>query len=134
MFWPHEKVQAWLEPNWDAWMDIHPLWFNARFKKLVFAVAPPASLPLTVLRSLALKHKKLRLDKDGRVMKPASMGRDELVEKEKKRRANLIFERTKQLCIWVSALFFRCVASTARSINYKHNNRLLMYVCAAHKL
>ena len=117
MFWPaNEKVRTWLEPNWDAWMEIHPLWFNARFKKLVFAVAPPETLPLAVLRRLAYKHAKshLRLDRAGGVRRPTLMIRDELVQREKKRRANVVFERIKQLCIWASALFFRYVVCIGR--------------------
>ena len=87
-------------------------------------MAPPEVLPLAVLQDLAEKHsgngvgqedssssssRQLSLGASSRRASSrqfAATSREELIQMEKKHRANKAFARTKQLGIWAAALVF----------------------------
>ena len=92
--------------------------------KRIAAEAPPEVLPLAVLQDLAEKHSGKGVDQEDRSSRQLSLGassrrassrqfaatsREELIQMEKKHRANKAFARTKQLGIWAAALVFSYV-------------------------
>ena len=124
-YWPpNDQVKAWLEPQWDEWVAAPPQWFTPRFVKRISTAAPPEVLPLTVLQDLAEKHSVKGVGQEDSSTRQLSIrastrqpsnrrfaitSREDLVQMEKKRRANRAFAHIKQLGIWAAALVFSYV-------------------------